>query len=265
MTDFLGLLKFLHFDPYDDAKVFDDDISNMWRSKPVEEAVEAFKKFLSCVMIRRTKAILDLPRRVDKIIRLPFDDKEKEHYRQIERPAIDMLDRITNEGKSPSTSWTTTLQQINKLRLVCNLGTYVSPCQLDQIQSENDDRLSILRVRFSMGGGKCAHCLQSIESPSSEVDLGSQSSPDVYYSDCSQSFCAECSGLLKYKTSRPCECPDQSRACSLRPFAAFSHTPRLTPLADSSPSIPNIDGTCRISTKVRALISQIKSHPNEKQ
>jgi hypothetical protein len=265
MTDFLGLLKFLHFEPYDDAKVFDDDISNMWRSKPAEEAVKTFKKFLSCIMIRRTKAILDLPRRVDKIMRIPFDEQEKERYRQIERPTIDMLDRTTDENKSSGASWTTTIQQINKLRLVCNLGTYVSPCHPDPIRPENDDRLAILGARFSMGGENCAHCLQSIESLSSEADLGHESSPTVFYSSCSQFFCAECSGLLKCQTPRPCGCTDQSRSCSLRPLTPFVHTPRLTPSVESSPSTSDTDAACRISTKVRALISQIKSHINEKQ
>ncbi|KAJ5064931.1 SNF2 family N-terminal domain-containing protein [Bipolaris maydis] len=92
LLDFYGLFKFLHFSPYDDPSVFDDDVTNLWRVKPAEEAAEAFKKLLSCVMIRRTKAILDLPSRDDKLIRVPFSHEEEKHYRQIEQPVVDMLD-----------------------------------------------------------------------------------------------------------------------------------------------------------------------------
>ncbi|KAF7449421.1 HepA Superfamily II DNA-RNA helicase- SNF2 family [Pyrenophora tritici-repentis] len=97
LLDFHGLFKFLHFSPYDDPKVFDDAISNLWRVKPVDEAAETFKKLLSCVMIRRTKAILDLPSRDDKLMRVPFSHEEEEHYRQIEQPVVDMLDRTTEK------------------------------------------------------------------------------------------------------------------------------------------------------------------------
>jgi SNF2 family DNA or RNA helicase len=156
----------------------------MWRSKPVEEAVESLKNFLSCIMIRRTKAILNLPSREDKIMRIPFDDQEKEHYQRIERPTVDMLDQTEKERKSSGASWMTTIQQINKLRLICNLGTYVPPRRPGLIQSGNHDRLAVLGVRLSIEGETCAHCLQSIELLSSETEMNNQISPKVYYSNC---------------------------------------------------------------------------------
>ncbi|KAJ6200143.1 SNF2 family N-terminal domain-containing protein [Bipolaris maydis] len=126
LLDFYGLFKFLHFSPYDDPSVFDDDVTNLWRVKPAEEAAEAFKKLLSCVMIRRTKAILDLPSRDDKLIRVPFSHEEEKHYRQIEQPVVDMLDRATESG-----------------------------CQTN--------RTDLMNARYLMGGELCAQCLQPVE------------------------------------------------------------------------------------------------------
>ncbi|EMD70133.1 hypothetical protein GGP41_000272 [Bipolaris sorokiniana] len=84
LLDFYGMFKFLHFSPYDDPTIFDDDVTNLSRVRLAEEAAEVFKKLLSCVMIRRTKAILDLPSRDNKLIRVPFSHEEEKHYRQIE-------------------------------------------------------------------------------------------------------------------------------------------------------------------------------------
>lgn len=237
----------------------------MWRSKPAEEAIETFKRLLSSIMIRRTKTILDLPNREDRIIRLPFDIDEREHYDRIERPTVDMLDRSARDGSNSGVSWMTAIQQINKLRLVCNLGTFVPSLQSSLIQPGDDDRLSVLAARFSIGGELCVQCLQFIESSPGDTELGISSSPSVYYSSCTQFFCAGCSELLQYKTPQPCGCPKSSTPCTLRPMKPFLRTPRLTPSGDSPLSPKDKEDTSKISSKVRAVISQIKSQRSDKQ
>ncbi|USP82246.1 hypothetical protein yc1106_09520 [Curvularia clavata] len=122
LLDLHSLFKFLHFAPYDDPKAFDDDITHVWRVKSIDQAAEVFKKLLSSVMLRRTKAVLDLPSREDKLIRVPFSREEKEHYRRIEQPVADMLDCIPENGTHTNGTWMSVIQQINKLRLFCNLG-----------------------------------------------------------------------------------------------------------------------------------------------
>ena len=237
----------------------------MWRSKPAEEAFETFKKFLSCIMIRQTKKILELPGREDRIMRLTFDDQENEHYRRIERPVVDMLDKTARESNNSGTSWMTTLQQINKLRLVCVLGTSVPLRQSCITQSGDDEQLAVLATRFSMGGELCMQCLQAVESPSSGTLLAGSSSPSVYYSSCNLFFCAECSGLLRFKAPEPCGCTGGWPSCPLRPLAPFVPSPKLTPSEDSPLSPTDMGSAFKISSKVQALISQIKSYPSEKQ
>jgi SNF2 family DNA or RNA helicase len=237
----------------------------MWRSRPVEEATETFKKLLSAVMIRRTKKILDLPSREDKIIRLPFGEAEKEYYQRIEQPVVDMLDH-TGEGNGTSIPWMTAIQQINKLRLVCNLGTYLPSRQPWPVQTAgNDNASALLAAQLSMEGETCVHCLLPIESPSFGNELDSSTALKVYYSVCHRFYCIDCAALLRYQTPQPCDCTKHSNACALQQLQSFLPTPRLTPTGSSSPSPMDIDDAHQISSKVWALISQVRSYPDEKQ
>jgi SWI/SNF-related matrix-associated actin-dependent regulator of chromatin subfamily A3 len=265
LTDFLGLFRFLHFKPYDDAQAFDDDILDFWRSKSVDEATNTFKKLLSCIMIRRTKTILELPSRVDKVIRVAFDPQEEEYYGRIERPLTEMLDEAAEGQNSPSGSWLNAIQQINKLRLVCNLGTFVPSHQPRLIQPMSDTSLAVLSARLSMGGQACAQCLNTIGSLPSGDELDDSTSSHVYYSVCHRLFCASCSILLRYQTPEPCGCADPSSPCPLLPLLPLLATPRFTPTGEASPSRMEMDGAGSISSKVRALVSQIKAYTSEKQ
>ncbi|KAF2833695.1 hypothetical protein CC86DRAFT_461991 [Ophiobolus disseminans] len=264
LTDFLGLFKFLQFVPYDDSRAFDDDISALWRNCPVEEATESFKRLLSSVMIRRTKVVLDLTNREDKIMRLPFSELEKEYYQMIEQPVVDMLDQPTDESR-PSVPWMTAIQQINKLRLVCNLGTFVpsSQCGPSRI-GDIDDKSAELAARFSMSGEACAHCLQPIEASPSGNELGSSTMVTIYHSTCSRFYCADCAELLQYQAPQPCDCTSGPSSCPLRHLKSLLPTPRLTPTGSLSPSPMDVDDNNDISSKVKALISQIRYHPDEK-
>jgi hypothetical protein len=266
LLDFHGLFKFLHFSPYDDPKVFDDDLSNMWRVKPVDEAIERFKRLLSCVMIRRTKAILDLPSRDNILMRVPFSHEEKELYSRIEQPVVDMLDRTTESGSQTNVPWTTAIQQINKLRLVCNLGVFTPSHSIYLPQSRIiDKRTSVMSARYSMGGELRSRCLQPFEASRFSSGLRDTTQPQVYYSACSRFYCADCSALLEHRSPDPCACMEQSRPCQLHVLASILPSPRLTPTDDLSPSSTEWDHTNNISSKVWALVAQIRACPQEKQ
>ncbi|OAL43119.1 hypothetical protein IQ07DRAFT_593302 [Pyrenochaeta sp. DS3sAY3a] len=263
LTDFLGLFKFLHFEPYDDPRVFDEDISALWRSRPIEEAIATFKKLLSCVMIRRTKAILDLPSREDKIIKLPFSASEQEYYRRVEQPVVDMLDRMT-EGHGNHVPWMTAIQQINKLRLICNMGCFVPSSQPEAILIGGNDETAELVVRLSLGGEMCFNCQQPIEISNVDHELDSSMGLKVYHSFCSRFYCSDCADVLRHQTSQPCDCTKRQRPCMLQPLKTFLPTPRLTPTGSAPPSPMDTDDTDHISSKVWELIRQIRSFPREK-
>ncbi|CAN9415730.1 unnamed protein product [Alternaria alternata] len=260
LLDLLGLLKFLHFSPYDEPKVFDKDISNIWRVKPVDEAAETFKELLSCFMIRRTKAMLNLPSVDDRLVNVPFSHEERNYYRQIEQPVVEMLDRRAESGGHAHVPWMTAIQQINKLRLICNLGVFSCFSQPENVE----EMTSVMNARYSMDGGLCEMCSQLIEASAVGSGLRDMTQAQAYYSDCSKFYCARCAEDLSCRSPDPCACTGQSRSCQLRPLASVLPTPRLTPVDELSPSPTDLGHISSISSKVWALISQIKSRPQEK-
>ncbi|KAL9065696.1 MAG: hypothetical protein Q9157_007391 [Trypethelium eluteriae] len=155
LTDFLGLLKFLRFHPYDNTQKFDDDLSEPWRNGNFEEAVEKFKRLLSCIMIRRSKnSTVELPPRDDQIIRVPFSPEEKAYYRKIEQPVVELLDDASKTRYGTGGVWLNAIQQIQRLRLACNLGVGKRSSHPTRTRSNimgGDMTLEVLGARLSMG------------------------------------------------------------------------------------------------------------------
>ncbi|KAL9093836.1 MAG: hypothetical protein Q9165_003759 [Trypethelium subeluteriae] len=155
LTDFFGLLKFLRFHPYDNTQKFDDDLSKSWRSGDVEVAVERFKKLLSCIMLRRSKqSTIELPSRDDQIIRIPFSPEEKAYYRNIEQPVVELLDDASKTRHSMGGLWLNAMQQIQQLRVACNVGVgkrSLNPAPMRSGIVSGDMTLDILGARLSMG------------------------------------------------------------------------------------------------------------------
>jgi hypothetical protein len=225
----------------------------------MDEATKTFKKLLSCVMLRRTKAVLDLPARIDKILHISFDEQEKKHYRRIEQPVMDLLDQ------SPGSSWPNAIQQINKLRLICNLGIH-APQRSSQDESVALDGSlqATLGARLSMGEDTCTICLGPVSLPSTDEGLGGATSSNTYYSACGLIYCAACTQLLQFQSPNSCGCINGTTSCRLLPLSSSIRTPRLTPTRDISPNTGYESDDIKISSKVRALIEQIKTCPTEK-
>ncbi|PSN61328.1 hypothetical protein BS50DRAFT_504751 [Corynespora cassiicola Philippines] len=262
LTDFLGLFSALRFKPYHEPAAFDEDISDLWRNKPVDKATSTFKKLLSCVMIRRTKAIISLPPREDKIVRLSFNAMERERYRRVESPVAEMLDD-TADTTSTGSFWLSSIQQINKLRIICNLGIHDSACTPNLPVTVGGSILMLLATRLSIGSEMCTQCLKPIDSSPSGRELEISAPSTVYYAGCYRFFCASCAILLRYQTPGPCGCTDRAAPCLLRPLPLLT-TPTVSPGRSVSPTRTEIGKEFYLSSKVQAVISEIRSYPNQK-
>lgn len=124
-------------------------------------------------MIRRSKEnTIELPPRHDKVVRIRFTPDEKVHYRKIEQPVVTMLDDAIGTQKGMGGLWVNAIQQINKLRIACNLGIFTASSQPMQVQPKLKDKdltLEILATRLSMGDNACEQCLQVIVSSDSNL------------------------------------------------------------------------------------------------
>jgi hypothetical protein len=211
-------------------------------------------------MIRWTKAILDLPARTDTVLRILFDAEEKEYYRCAEQPVIQSLDEFFG-GSLPNA-----IQQINKLRLICNLGLYAPRgSELSQATTMGGSLQETLATRVSLGEDSCILCLGLVSLPSTDDRLGVTTSSNTYYSECGLIYCAACAKSSNFQSPNPCGCREKITSCPLLPLPSSIRTPQLTPTRDTTPDASFFDNGPKISSKVRALIQQIQAYPAEKQ
>ncbi|KAK5653426.1 hypothetical protein OQA88_8911 [Cercophora sp. LCS_1] len=125
INDLAALLKFLNVYPYSEKRVFDADISHHWKSGNDGEAVKRLKRLAGCLLLRRSKGTVQLPPRHDQVCHVEFQPQERELYNQLRTRAIARIDDsllAVNRGVDTATSFISILQQIEAMRMVCNLG-----------------------------------------------------------------------------------------------------------------------------------------------
>jgi len=129
LKDFSSLLKFLQVYPYRDQKDFDRDISHLWKSNQVNEARKRLQRLSRCLLLRRPQGTVQLPPRRDLELEVKFTPAERQLYDSIRDQAIQQIEAANSqaggEALGPST-YMNVLQQIEAMRMVCNLGCYYS-------------------------------------------------------------------------------------------------------------------------------------------
>ncbi|ORY00157.1 SNF2 family N-terminal domain-domain-containing protein [Clohesyomyces aquaticus] len=269
LDDFFGLFRFLRFHPYDDPTIFNGHILKGQNDGQVEEPIEKFKRLLSCVMIRRQKstAAIELPPRQDRIVRIPFDAEEHAYYRSIEQPTTESLNATGGTGSGGVELTLNALQQINKLRIACNLGLPPSSPERPPARpffEVNDFVPEALRTRLCMGDTCCDQCLEIVDFSGASLVLEVAPVTDAYYSSCGRLFCSSCARLLRFSTPEPCSCDMRDSSCPLRSISMDGVSSRLTPAEGCPSPTPFGNPVGRISSKVRALVAEIQAPPAEK-
>ncbi|OCL02270.1 hypothetical protein AOQ84DRAFT_382836 [Glonium stellatum] len=110
LTDFATLLQFL-------------------QAQGEEAVIERLKKLVKILTLRRSKATIQLPERLDHIQYLDFSVAELVRYRDIEAPIVDMLDAtLEHEGQSTGI-YLHALSKINTLRKFYRRKKFITLCQ----------------------------------------------------------------------------------------------------------------------------------------
>jgi SWI/SNF-related matrix-associated actin-dependent regulator of chromatin subfamily A3 len=120
-TDFASLLEFLKMEPFSNPKVFDQEIAKPWL-RPGNGDVTKLKKLVNCMSLCRTKAIIDLPPRVDEIHNLDFSPEEQEFYDKAKEGTIQKVELALASNPLKAGQYLNALQWLNELRLLCNHG-----------------------------------------------------------------------------------------------------------------------------------------------
>ncbi|KAF0315663.1 WD domain-containing protein [Colletotrichum asianum] len=261
LGDLASLLRFVRVYPYADSKQFDTDISRLWKSGEDEEAVSRLKRLSACLLLRRPKSTINLPPRRDLVHTVEFTPQERLVYEGIRQQTIAQINEALgdNTGTHKSRCYVNVLQQIESLRLFCNLGLYYES-RHDRGASkrvEADEWSKTAQTTFNSQRGMssitCLHCTSALGLTETLLDDANSGTGTAQYSSCLKFTCNECvdkivhsGGALSCGHTPPCQtAPVSTSGSALEETGSFT-APQLGVSAIDPPS------------KIKALIHDIR-------
>ncbi|KAG7294426.1 hypothetical protein NEMBOFW57_004497 [Staphylotrichum longicolle] len=184
--DLAALLKFIRAYPYHDVKQFESDISQLWKTENIEEAVNRLKKLSGGLVLRRPKTAIELPPRTDLKFPIKFRTTERELYDKVKHQTMAKIEEAFQDGDSGglgSSSYIAVMQRINALRMICDLGlNYDSRHHLtaaeDTQSSEFKDWHTIAQETFNLhheiSPVVCSGCASACDTTAKVVALVGQ-------------------------------------------------------------------------------------------
>jgi SWI/SNF-related matrix-associated actin-dependent regulator of chromatin subfamily A3 len=258
LSDLATICQFLRVHPYDDPKIFESDITRVWRMGSDGLAIARLKRLLQCILLRRATSIVDLPKRNDLRITLRFTE-ERVHYQTAERNVITNIDAALNHSNAPQSTYLNVLQQINELRLICDQGTHrtLGKSQASQLRGwDPKTAQKAFEALTAAGSLLCFKCGFDMDIVEDALGLGSnlanyRYSPQMY--SCLRVFCAGCVGQNAHLS------------CGHNPTCEKASVAKTPGEAQSNASLPSsnhnaLEGEA-LPTKVQALLQDLQSLP----
>ena len=275
LSDLATLLKFLRIYPYSDKGCFDTDITHLWKNGQAEEALKRLKRLAGCLILRRPRATIQLPARRDLQCPVEFFPAERELYQEVRTKTIQRLDELLyadNADAVRPSSYVNVLQQIEAMRMVCNLGLYYR----SGLDFEAQDVLSInppadtawnsamvqraLNLRLGIDPMRCKDCKVSVDETVSLLGdaFGTQRLQQPLFSQCMKFVCSEC---VSKREGAPPIC-DHNPVCPFAPVSLNAITAEeSSEPADTPTERKNLMSPLDMPPKVKSLISQLMSLP----
>lgn len=267
--DIAALLKFVRAYPYGDAKRFETDIGRMWKAGDIDDAINRLRKLCKGLILRRPKTVIELPPRTDLKISVEFSPQERELYEKLKHQTIARIEEAFRDGDSggpASNSYISVMQRINALRMICDLGVnYDSRHHLADTEDTTpevgdwglvaQETFNLHREVTSMA---CSICASPCDTATTTFMPGSEPSYQPYFAKCRSYICGDCA-QRRVRQRQPVVCPHTS-SHSIAPVS-------LSWTALEEINVPTITGVFgstgahRLSSKVAALVAQLKSLP----
>jgi hypothetical protein len=264
LSDLATLLKFIRIHPYTDPKRFEADISRFWKSGEDEEAVKRLKRLSACLLLRRAKDTINLPPRRDMQCPVDFTREEKAVYDKIRQQAIARIDEALYKNSEASRTgvYVNVLQQIESLRLFCNLGLHYHARHDKFLQSypEPDDWACVAQQTFNvqreMGLIICLQCSSALEMTETVLDDSAATQQSPIYSRCLRFVCGDCTHkLVRAGSTAAC---GHSPSCPIASVStSTSVLEEVSELISPQTKTPSIG----LPSKVEALVSDLKTLP----
>jgi SNF2-related domain len=270
LGDLVALLKFLQAHPYGDTGVFEADITHLWKTgkvEDVEEAVNRLKRLSRCLLLRRPKETINLPPRRDLKCVVEFNVDERALYDEIKSQTIASFKETTPIGtdRSSSTAFVNIIQQINSLRMICNMGLqYHSRYENTATEVGSKGQIKWAEAAqqafdFQLEAGSivCQFCSSSLDvSETALSEPENQTQPR--FSECLRFICSECTLRLQ-RASKSISCGH----IKSHPTAPVSTS--RTELEEATASVSLIEdyqnSLIGLPSKVTSLVTQLQAQP----
>ncbi|UKZ61097.1 uncharacterized protein TrAtP1_002369 [Trichoderma atroviride] len=266
LGDLASLLKFIRVYPYTDPRHFDADIAHFWKSGQDEEAAKRLQRLSACILLRRPKTTINLPPRQDLRCPIDFSREEREMYAAIREQAIIRIDEAlqSNSERSRASVYVNVLQQIESLRLVCNLGLHYHARHQKSLNVPAEasdwtgDAQQTFNVQRGMGPIMCVQCSSTLELTETLLDDSSTAYQNPTFSRCLKFVCGDCMQRMS-KAGRKLGCGHRPPC----PTASVSISTNI--FEDVSDIVPHQIEASSITlpSKINALVADIKSLPSD--
>jgi SWI/SNF-related matrix-associated actin-dependent regulator of chromatin subfamily A3 len=258
------MCQFLRVYPYNDREIFNQDIINPWKVGNNRVAVSRLKHLLNYILLRRNQGAVQLPERTDLRYTLQLSPEERTHYETVESRIAQSVDVAIGDTTSIGTTFARIIQQINELRLICNLGS--------RRKSPKGDAARRPQIWNSRVAQKAMDAMAATESMScnscglllDDTDINSYTGSGLslnllrcWLFSCLKIICETC---VSRNAMTRCDC---TTICST---AIVTHAPVGLESGASSPAGPSSDMEEKpLPTKIQALVNDLlKQTPDTK-
>ncbi|KAH7170202.1 SNF2 family N-terminal domain-containing protein [Dactylonectria macrodidyma] len=266
LSDIASLFKFIRAYPHTDPKCFEADISRLWKLGEDEEAVKRLKRLSACLLLRRAKDTISLPPRRDTQCPVDFNQEERVLYDEMRKKAVISIDE-TLQGDSEQARagvYVNVLQQIESLRLICNLGVHYHTRQDNTTRStqEMEEWAGIAQQTFNiqqqMAPVICLRCSSIIDVNETLLDDPAATHQAPKFTRCLKFVCSDCTQKgFKRKNGLAC---GHKPSCPVAPIStsgsAFESSSCLMSPQTRTSSL-------RLPSKIEALVADIKALPQD--
>ncbi|KAI0897016.1 P-loop containing nucleoside triphosphate hydrolase protein [Annulohypoxylon nitens] len=245
------------------SHAFEVDISNLWKSGDYEEAVRRLKRLSAFLLLRRPKGTINLPPRQDLLLPINFIDEERRVYDSMRDQVVTRSDEALHDasrGVCRTDSYRNALQQIESLRLFCNLGLRY------QLRHNKDDNLPIVSNEWPRVAQRtfnsqreitpiiCMQCSTIIEHTEEWLIESSTIRQSAQFFECLKLICGDCIGKL-HRHGRPVAC-GHIPSCAVATISTNSNDLEEAPDPVASEMSMESIG---LPSKIKALIMDIRN------
>ena len=261
LKDLASIFQFLRIYPFDNLRVFDREIAKPWMRSD-RKGFLRLKSLVNSIALCRTKDIIALPSRIDKIHRLEFSVAERARYDSAKARTTRLLDNAIAVDYTKRGTYLNALQWLNALRLICNHGLLYSNRDIHgsiriSDKPETWNSLTAQKAFESMLGAGAAICVACSTDLAEKIfDQSTASTDDLprpCLSRCLFLLCGSCLQRCSEDSPNPSAC-SHSPKC---PTIEVSY--EVSVMSSQAKSIiPHIDPE-NIPTKLKALLLDLQN------